>query len=296
VPAAGDHDEPGEIRRPALPPGRAVELPGRGATFVRELAGPPGAPTLLLLHGWTVTADLNWFTAYEQLGRRYRIVALDHRGHGRGLRSREPFTLEDCADDAAALCEVLGIERCLAVGYSMGGTVAQLVWHRHRDLVDGLVLCSTGAHFADTRNEQLHFMSLAGLASLVRLTPERARAWLGEQYLARRGRAYEAWALEELARHDLAALLEAGRAIGRFASDEWLGTIDVPTAVIVTMQDQVVPVRRQLALFEGIPTAVAYRVDGQHDAVVSQADTYLPVLLEACDQVVGRGTDLRRSA
>lgn len=286
----------GDIRRPSLPAGRELELPGRGTTFVREVAGPPGAPTLLLLHGWTVTADLNWFTAYERLGRSYRLVSLDHRGHGRGIRSIEPFTLEDCADDAAAVCEILGIERCIAVGYSMGGTIAQLVWHRHGDLVDGLVLCSTGAHFADTRNEQLSFMGLAGLASLVRLTPERARQWLGEQYLARRGRAYEAWALEELSRHDLAKLLEAGRAIGHFASDEWLGTIDVPTAVIVTMNDQVVPVRRQLKLFEGIPTAVAYRVDGQHDAVVSQADTYVPLLEEACAYVVAKGTDLRRSA
>ena len=285
----------GVIRRPVLPPGRTVDLAGRGTTFVRELPGPPGAPTLLLLHGWTVTADLNWFTAYHRLGERYYVVALDHRGHGRGTRGDEPFTLEACADDAAALCDALGIERCVVVGYSMGGTVAQLVWHRHRALVDALVLCSTGAHFAETRNEQINFLGLGGLAALARLAPTRARQWMGDQYLARRGRAYEAWALEELARHDLAMVLEAGREIGRFSSDEWLGTIDVPTAVIVTVEDQVVPVRRQLRLFEGIPTAVAYRVDGHHDAVVSHADTYLPVLLEACGYVADRAR-LRRSA
>lgn len=287
--------EPGEIRRPDLPPGRAVELPGRGTTFVRELPGPPGAPTFLLLHGWTITSDLNWFTAYRTLADRYRVVALDHRGHGRGVRTDDPFTLEACADDAAALCDVLGIDRCVLVGYSMGGTVAQLVWHRHRDLVDALVLCSTGAHFADTRNEQLNFMGLTGLAALVRLTPNRARQWMGDQYLSRKGRAFEAWAMEELARHDLAAILEAGREIGRFASDEWLGSIDVPTAVIVTVGDQVVPVHRQLRLFEGIPTAVAYRVQGQHDAVVSSSEAYLPTLLHACDDVVGRA-GLRRTA
>jgi 3-oxoadipate enol-lactonase len=283
------------IRRPDLPPGRHLDVPGRGTTFVRELSGPAGAPTLLLLHGWTVTADLNWFTAYRRLAERYRIVALDHRGHGRGIRDAEPFTLEACADDAAAVCETLGIDRCVVVGYSMGGTIAQLVWHRHAGLVEGLVLCSTGAHFADTRNEQLNFLGLTGLAALVRLAPLRARQWMGEQYLTRRGRAYEAWALEELARHDLTKVLEAGREIGRFASDDWLGAIDVPTAVIVTMQDQVVPVRRQLRLFEGIGTAVAYRVDGQHDAVVSSAESYLPVLVEACGYVIDRAR-LRRSA
>jgi len=43
--------------RPALPPGREVVLPGRGSTFVREVAGPPGAPTVVLLHGLGATAD-----------------------------------------------------------------------------------------------------------------------------------------------------------------------------------------------------------------------------------------------
>jgi len=46
---------------PFLATGRAVTLPGRGTTFVREVAGPPGAPTVMLLHGWTATAGLNWF-------------------------------------------------------------------------------------------------------------------------------------------------------------------------------------------------------------------------------------------
>ena len=103
-------------------------MPGRGTTFVRELPGPSAdAPTLLLLHGWTATADLNWFSVYEALGRHYRIVALDHRGHGRGIRSRKPFRLADCADDAAALVRELGLGSVIPVGYSMGGPIALLI-------------------------------------------------------------------------------------------------------------------------------------------------------------------------
>src|SRR5262249_60031042 len=109
----------------------------------RELAGPPGAPAIVLLHGWTATADLNWFMCYEGLAEHYRVIAPDHRGHGRGIRSRRSFRLRDCADDAAALCAALGIEQYVAVGYSMGGIVAQLMWHRHRDAVRGLVLAAT---------------------------------------------------------------------------------------------------------------------------------------------------------
>ena len=48
----------------ALPPGRLIDIPDRGQTFIREVQGPANAPTLILLHGWTATADLNWFTCF----------------------------------------------------------------------------------------------------------------------------------------------------------------------------------------------------------------------------------------
>src|SRR5450755_3608200 len=60
------------------PPARLVELPGRGTTYVHEVHGPTGAPTVVLLHGWTVTAALNWFGCFEPLGRHFNVVALDH--------------------------------------------------------------------------------------------------------------------------------------------------------------------------------------------------------------------------
>ena len=96
--------DPAEAGKPHLPQGAAMELPGRGTTFVRTMVGPPKAPTVLLLHGWTASCDLNWYTCYRPLSRHYRVVALDHRGHGRGIRSKKAFSLEDCADDALG-CE-----------------------------------------------------------------------------------------------------------------------------------------------------------------------------------------------
>ncbi len=95
---------------PPLPPGRLVAVPKRGETLVRELAGPadPGAPTILLLHGWTLCADLNWYAFYAALARHGRVLAMDVRGHGRGIRSEQRFTLEDAADDAVALLAHLG--------------------------------------------------------------------------------------------------------------------------------------------------------------------------------------------
>ena len=279
----------GGTSAPDLPYGAAMHLPGRGTTFVRTLEGPPGAPTLVLLHGWTASADLNWFTCYRPLAEHYRVVALDHRGHGRGIRSRKTFRLEDCADDAVAVCDVLGIEQFIPVGYSMGGPVAQLIWKRHRARTAGLVLCATSAYFSTSREERLSFLGLSGLAAVARLTPLQARQWLTEQfYLQRKADQWEPWAISEASTHEWRAVLEAGRAIGNFSSRDWIAEVDVPTSTLITMRDRVVPVRRQVRLFEAIPDSEAFRVDGDHDAVVANAKQFVPTLLRACRSVVER--------
>ena len=200
------------------------------------------------------------------------MVALDHRGHGRGIRSRKVFRLEDCADDAIAVLDVLGIERCIPVGYSMGGPIAQLMWKRHPERVEGMVLCATSGYFSTSREEKLSFLGLSGLAAVARLTPVQARRWLTDQlYLQRKTSLWEPWAIQEASLHDWRTVLEAGRAIGSFSSREWIGDVDVPTSVLITMRDRVVPVRRQVRLFESIHDAEAFRVDGDHDVVVSPA-------------------------
>jgi 3-oxoadipate enol-lactonase len=279
-----------EAATPPLPPGRSVELPGRGTTFVREVTGPPGAPTIVLLHGWTATADLNWFTSYAALGRRFHVAALDHRGHGKGIRSRRPFRLEDCADDVAALADVLGRRQVIVAGYSMGGPIAQLVWRRHPDLVQGMVLCATARSFRGTREERIAAMGLGGLAVASRVTPKQAQRWLSDQFIERRRetKGYEAWAVSQIQGHDWTALLEAGQAIGRFSSREWIGSVDVPTAVVVTMRDTVVPVRRQVRLFESIPGATAYRVDGDHGVCAREPQRFVPTFVTACTTVAER--------
>ena len=256
---------------------------------MRELPGPPGAPVVVLLHGWTVTADVTWFRTYASLGQHYRVLALDLRGHGLGIRARTPFRLEDCADDVAALASLYGISRLVPVGYSMGGPVAMLLWQRHRELVEGLVLCATAGGFSSTRQDRLGFLALAGLARACRLTPTQTRAWLGDQFLARRSRKYEDWALEEVMGNDWRAVLEAGAAIGRFSSREWIGLVDCPTAVIVAMRDHVVPPPHQQRLLESIPGATGFHLDADHDACVATVELFIPALLAACATVTGTG-------
>lgn len=66
-------------------------------------------------------------------------MAPDLRGHGQSQCEGDEFALGHCADDIALLLEHLEAGPVIAVGYSMGGGVAQELWMRHRDKVEGLV-------------------------------------------------------------------------------------------------------------------------------------------------------------
>jgi 3-oxoadipate enol-lactonase len=265
-------------------------LPGRGITFVREAAGPPGAQTLLLLHGLGANADLNWFTCFGALGREFRVLAIDQRGHGRGIRSGARFHFSDCADDAVALADALGVDRFIVVGYSMGGPVAQLIWRRHPDRVAGLVLCATSRDFSGTPRERMTFAFLPGLSTAIRVAPPRLRRGLMNNAIA--GRLGESplarWAAYELGRNDPAAMMAAAAALGRFSSREWIGEVDVPAAVVLTMRDSLVPPHRQRKLAAAIPRATVHPVDADHGACAAAPHLFVPALLDACRSVAAR--------
>jgi 3-oxoadipate enol-lactonase len=235
------------------------------------------------------TADLNWSSCYASLRRRFRVVAVDHRGHGRGVRSRRRFRLADCADDVVAVADKLGLGTFVPVGYSMGGAIAQLVWHRHPTRVEALVLCATSRNFRGHPMDRLLFGSLAAAGLATRMTPTGVRRRILERTMANRIEGpWGEWVWSELQHNDPAKLLEAAQAIGSFTSHGWIGDVDVPTAVIVTTRDQLVPTHRQRKLAEAVPGATVYEVDGDHAVVVRAPRVFAPVLVEACLDVTGR--------
>jgi pimeloyl-ACP methyl ester carboxylesterase len=267
-----------------LPARRPISLPA-GQAVVRELPGPPGAPPVVLLHGLGVTTDVNFYRCYPLLGERFRVLAIDHRGHGDGIRTRRPFRLVDCADDVVAMADAVGIERFVAVGYSMGGAVAQHLGRRHPDRLSGIVLCATASRFSGRPLERLSFIGLDGLAAAARLAPATVRRTVAERYRRNRHADWESWALEQTAGADWRAVLEAGGALGRFRSDGWVGSLEVPVAVVLTLLDAMVPPARQRRLAELIPTADVFPVDGGHDAAVTVA-RFPSTLVEAIDSVL----------
>ena len=214
--------------------------PGRGTTAVWQCAGPPDAETLVLLHGVVMTAELCWVRVLEQLGRQFRIVAPDLRGHGDGIPlGGSRFRLEDSVDDIAALADVLDIKRFAAVGYSIGG------WSRNccgagiltwcPGLFSAPPLATSGAHGwrnshrFTCRRRQRHCI----YCRLRRRSP--LNGWAAACWGRIQDGESRAWARAQLSRTSLPAAMSAVESAVEFTSHEWIAEVDVPTAVVITM-------------------------------------------------------------
>lgn len=272
---------------PSLPPGRVINLPGRGEVFVRDSGGTPADPVALLLHGWTASADLNFFLAYATLAESYRVIAFDLRGHGRGMRSAEEFSLEDCADDAAALLCLLNAEHVIAVGYSMGGPVGLLLARRHPGMVAGLVMQATALEWRRTARERMIWHLLSVLEVSLRLGTgagfvERVlRQAIEEQPELD---AYQPWLTAEFRRGLARELADAGHALSRHDAAPWAGELGLPAAMLITTRDRLVRPAKQREL-AGALHAHVFEIDADHDLPLVKGGEYARLTKLAVDTV-----------
>ena len=286
------------VPRVRIPAGSVVELPGRGSTYVTDTPGPSAdSPTVLLLHAVGCTGLMTWFPSIEPLSRRYRVVTMDQRWHGQGIASPE-FSLYDCADDVAALIDELELRDVIVAGFSMGSIIAQRVWRQHPDKIDGLVLCATTDRFRSTIAERVFHQSLeiamAGARGVSRSRTATRASRQAARVLDLDPDDMHDWVLSEFRKTSPWAVGQAVAALGRHHSRPWLGRIDVPTAVVATMRDKVLPPGNQIALARRIPGATVHDIDAGHAACVLESERFVPALLEAVDTVNARRRDFRR--
>jgi 3-oxoadipate enol-lactonase len=212
----------------------------------------------------------------------YRVIALDHRGHGRGLRSRSPFRLADCAADNAAVLRELGAIGAIAVGYSMGGAIAQITAHEHRAAISGLVMCATSAHFT---SPQMKRTWRAMPAMRVALGLGGAAGWqraIEQMGIPRDPRSE--WIAAELSRGSARDLAEAGRELGRHDARSWLSSLPHPAASVITARDRSVPPSFQRELAAGLKATV-HEVAADHMAAASHPGEFQSALLGALADV-----------
>lgn len=212
-------------------------------------------PALLLVHGFPLDHRL-WKAQLSGLASEAWVIAPDLRGFGRSELGTAPLTMEQHADDLAALLDCLGVARAVVAGLSMGGYITFAFWRRHPDRVRGLVL-------ADTRAEPDTAVARAGRDAAAQRAREVGPAVFAEEMLSRLlppsslsnpkivGAARDMMASQPVP--GIVAALAGLR--DRVDSRPILPAIRVPTLVLVGENDMLTPPSDAAAMAEAIPGA-----------------------------------------
>ena len=168
-----------------------------GAVPINYAAGPAGGPPLVLLHGVTGRWQA-WLSVMPDLAVRWRLFALDLRGHGRSGRAAGAYRIMDYAADVIALLRRQAGEPAVVVGHSLGAIIAIAVAAEAPDAVRAVVLEDPPLgpfhhQRARERTEYGRFMAIRELAraglSVEELMPAVAAILPGQDAAALRARA-----------------------------------------------------------------------------------------------------------
>lgn len=279
-----------------LPPSRTVVVRGADGTRLHtEVFGPPDGYPLVLAHGITCAIRV-WHEQIAELAEHYRVIAYDHRGHGRsGVPSRSHYTLDHLAADLDAVLEATLVpgERAVIAGHSMGG-IAIGAWserYRHRvaQRADAVAMINT------TSGDVVRQMKFLALTPRL-ATP---RAMVGSRVVKTFGGFPALRAAERPSRRLMAALVvgrDAGPEVTQLVYDLFAQTppagrggcarmlmesiekrpigldgLTVPTLVIGSRHDRLLPLPAQRRIAESVPNLVdLVELPGGHCAILEQ--------------------------
>lgn len=200
----------------------------------------------------------------------------DQRGHGESARPAGPYRLDDLVDDAARLIREWGRGPVLFVGLSMGGMVGQGLALRHPELVRGLVLAHTTAHYPEAARaawaQRIATVEAQGMAAVAQMVTER--------YLHADFRATEpevtAALHAQLLNQDPAAYVAACHAVAAVDYLEALPGLRCPTLVVAGARD--------VGATPAMAQAIAERIPGARLEILEAASHMSP--LEQPEQIL----------
>ncbi|MEK4537059.1 MULTISPECIES: alpha/beta fold hydrolase [Peribacillus] len=120
---------------------RVNQIELNGLTFQYRESGEPSAPPLVALHALGTSAE-TWDQVAAVLGEKYRVLALDQRGHGGSART-STYTFELMSDDLLHFANAMNLERFTLIGHSMGGTVSYLFAETYPSRIERLIVEDT---------------------------------------------------------------------------------------------------------------------------------------------------------
>ncbi len=240
-------------------------------------AGRDSGPVLALSHPLGASHE-TWQPQLDALGRHYRLLLWDHRGHGRSQMPPEPWTISDFGRDFLMLLERVGLRTVHFCGLSLGGMVGQWVTLHSPERIGRLILANTAARIGDSTllRDRIAHVEREGVTAIADNVLDR---WFTPEF--RSGHPEEVARIRELfLQASPAGYAAASRAICAMDLRERLPEIRVPTLVIVGTRDQATPPAWGRRIAETIPGARLAELEAAHLSNVEVAASFDSAVLD----------------
>jgi 3-oxoadipate enol-lactonase len=232
--------------------------------------GPRDAPVVVLSGSLGSTLEM-WRPQVAPLTERFRVIRVDHRGHGGSPVPPGPYRIADMAADVLALLDALGLERVAWCGLSMGGMVGMYLGSEAPQRLTSLTLCCTSAYYPDPTvwKDRIAAVASGGTAPIAEPIVSR---WFTPGYAAEHPDVVaEAEAM--VADTPDEGYLACCQALEVWDHRERLGAVTVPTLVIAGADDASAPVTPHArTIADGIPGARLEVLDAAHLATIERPD------------------------
>jgi len=222
---------------------------------------------IVLCHGLSGSHQ-DWAHPISALMADYRVVVMDHRGHGSSQAPSSPqaYSIGNFAQDVRSVMALAGVAGCCLGGHSMGGFIALELTLSHPHMVAALVLVDTSSGEVDMPPEhtevRLRALELARSAGMqAAFEYVAASSPMTREYFERRPRMREV-ARQRAVETSVEGYVHSWRAIREWAPvTPRLSEIRVPTLVVVGEADTPF-LRPARVLAEGIPNAQLVVIPG----------------------------------
>jgi 3-oxoadipate enol-lactonase len=218
-----------------------------------EISGPDRGPTVVLAHSVGATRAM-WDAQVPVLvDAGFRVISYDARGHGKSPVPKGPYSMDDLADDLAALLDATGTDRAHIVGLSMGGMTAMALTARHPARVASLALLCTSARLGPAQFwlDRAATARSAGTAAMAEAVV--SRWFTAATFAADRAVVAEATAMiASTPDEGYAACCEAIAAMDLRAG---LSAVAVPTLAVAGAEDPATPPEHLEYIAENVPGA-----------------------------------------
>lgn len=243
----------------------------------RRESRPPH--TVVLSHA--LGCDLAmWNALADTLAEECRVIAYDHRGHGKSEVPAEPYSMEKLADDAARIIRETQGGPVVWIGISMGGMVGQELALRHPELVSALVLANCTSRYPEEAQtawqQRIVTVEQQGISGVSEATLQR---FFSPAFHEQNPKTVDAFR-RRLLSTELQGYLGCCHAVRAINTTDRLPQITVPVQIIAGEKDQGTPVEMARIMADRIPYArLTVLPNAAHLSVIERPEAFAKIVV-----------------